>query len=216
MSKIREIYEGAKTKYHRHKKGVGIGVAFAGISPLFLVPVQTAMTAGVAEAVNHFGSTPLALLAYGLIALNAASIAVESVTLARHNYSNNPPSSILNIMVKDTADKIPVIKDVFKKCPIIPAVFVSAVSHAYHLLPVGVMNPYLYSSVRSILSDDKKPFLENFGSISVALALWNIASNTLILRGDADKAADKIFELGRAIKNEVKGKISGFKNKKKS
>ncbi len=216
MSKLREIYEGAKVKYHKNKKGVGISIAFAGISSAFLVPTQIALTAGVAEAVNHFGTTPLALLAYGLIALNSVSIAVESATLVKHNYSNNPPSSILNIMVKDTADKIPIVKDVFKKCPIIPAVFVSAVSHAYHLLPVGVMNPYLYSSIKSVLSDDKKPFLENFGSISVALALWNIASNTLILRGSADKAADKILEMGRKVKSRVKDKINGFKNKRKS
>jgi hypothetical protein len=214
VSKIREIYEGAKIKYHRHKKGVGIGVAFAGISSAFLIPTQIALTAGVAEAVNHFGPTPLALLTYGLIALNTASIAVESATLARHNYSNNPPSSILNIMVKDTADRIPIIKDIFKKYPIIPAVFVSAVSHAYHLLPVGVMNPYLPSSIKSLISDDKRPFLENFGSISVALALWNIATNTLILRGSADKAAEKIIELGSTVKSKIKNKVNSLKIKK--
>lgn len=204
MSKLREVYENAKIKFHRNKKGVGISMAFAVSSPAFLVPTQIALTAGVAEAVNHFGPTPLALLTYGLIALNSLSIAVESATLSKYNYSNNPPSSILNIMVKDTADKIPIIKDVFKKCPIIPATLVSIASHIYHILPVGVMNPYLPASIKSVLSDDKKPFLENFGSISVALALWNTATNTLILRGDADKAADKIIKLGNAVKERVK------------
>lgn len=204
MSKLKELYEGAKAKYHKHKKSVGIGTAFALVSPAFLIPAQTVLTAGVSEAVKNFGTTPLALLAYGLIALNAASIAVETAALVRHNYSNNPISSVLNIMVNDTSERIPVIKDVFKKYPVVPAAFVSLASHAYHILPVGVMNPYLPSSIRSLLSEDKKPFLENFGSISVALALWNIGTNTLILRGMANKVTDKIIDVKDKVANRWK------------
>ncbi|MEK7097089.1 MAG: hypothetical protein AAB705_01435 [Patescibacteria group bacterium] len=228
MSKLGELVGIAKARFNENKRGLYISGTYALSSSLFLIPTQTVLTFGVGEAVKHFGLAPLGIMTYGLIALNVASIAVESLTLARHSFSNNPPSPLLNISIKEgvnmipdfkkIAEKYPIIptalisiinylpnlsKEIVNKHPIVPATLVSTISHLYHLLPVGLLNPYLFSSFSSLLSADKKAFFENFGSISAALAIWNLVSNYTILNGTADRVANKIDQVGRKVESKL-------------
>jgi len=199
MSNLREIYGTAKRKFQENKTNWGISLALAVASGPVLITAQTALTFGLAKVLEH-STTPIPAIVVGLIALNAASIAVEAKTLERKGFSNNPPSSILSILVGDIAVRTPLIKDY----PLLASIFVSTVSHLYHLIPVGLMNPYLLYNFQALFMGDKgKLFLENFASISTALALWNIATNYLILNGKVDPLVNTINKVGKKITDRV-------------
>lgn len=199
MSNLREIYGRAKLKFKENKTGLGISLALAGVSGPVLITAQTALTFGLAKVLEH-NTTPVPIIVVGLMALNTISIAVEAKTLERKGFSNNPPSSILNILVGDIAVRTPLIKDY----PLLASIFVSMVSHLYHLIPVGLMNPYLLYNFQALFMGDKgKLFLENFASISTALALWNIATNYLILNSQTDSLVNIINKVGKKVKNRV-------------
>lgn len=199
MSNLREIYGIAKRKFQENKTNLGISLALAAASGPVLITAQTTLTFGLAKVLEH-STTPIPAIVVGLIALNTVSIAVEAKTLEKKRFSNNPPSSILNILVGDIAVRTPLIKDY----PLLASIFVATVSHLYHLIPVGLMNPYLLYNFQALFMGDKgKLFLENFASISTALALWNIATNYLILNGKADPLVNTINKVGKKIKDKV-------------
>ena len=203
MSNLREVYSKAKTKFAENKKGFGISLALAGASGAVLIPAQTLITFGLTTVLKH-NASPIPTMIIGLAALNVTSIAIESMTLDMKKFSNNPPSSILDVLIKDSTKRVPLIKDY----PILASIFVSTVSHLYHLMPVGLMNPYLPSNIQSLLmGDNGKLFIENFASISAALALWNIATNTLILNGKVDSLVNTINKVGKKLKSRVSDSI---------
>lgn len=187
MSSIIEAFQRAK---HRiNPEGLEISATLTGASIFVIPPLQAALTSVLHEISREVPPDVIKLGAVGILAcLNAASIIVESRTLRKKQYSASPIASTINV-----ATGKPILS--------------SALGHIVNFAISSGLNPVNIVNIVSLMAGDQgRMFAENAVGVGLALGLWNIGFNTLILNHRIDPVVKVMKNAQQAISKRFQRK----------
>lgn len=188
MSRVREALQQAKQRIN--PEGLVISSTLTGAS-IFAIPTfQAALTYVLNEISREVPTNIIKLGAVGILAcVNAASIVVESRTLRKKQYSASPIASTINV-----ATGKPILS--------------SSLGHIINFAQsYGLINPVnIANTIQLIAGDQGRMFAENAVGVGLALGLWNIGFNTLILNHHIDPVVKGMRNARQAISKRFKRK----------
>jgi hypothetical protein len=184
MPDIRERLQQAKQRIN--PEGLAVSGTLAGASILAIPTVQAALTYSINEFSKEIPTDAIKYTALGILACtNLASIAIESRTLKKQQYSASPIASSINV-----ATGKPVVS--------------SALGHTVNFIQSYGLNPVNLISVGSLLAGDQgRLFAENAIGVGVALGLWNIGFNSLISNNRIEPIVGKMRDIRQTISERL-------------
>lgn len=184
MPNVRERYHSAKGRIN--PEGLAVTSAIFTASIPSILPIEASLT--TASHILSSGNPDLTrtALAGVSLALNAASIALESRVLRKKDFSASPYGSAFNIMTGKPT-------------------FSSALEHAGNHVYLQLTNPI---NAIAVYNHDDQLLVDSIIATSLTIPAWFIPFNALILSGRIDPFVNKM----RSVRESVVGRIKKKSN----
>ena len=180
MPNIKEAYSSAMKRVNPEGLAISTTVAYASLG--FIVPMEAGITYAIHEAAKVTDQSALGLGIAAVVGItNAVSVAVETRTLEKKKYSASPIGSALTAATgKPLASSIG--------------------EHIFNNVQLSILNPI---NAVAVVSNNPSLLVQSMAATSIALSLWDIPINSLILRGKIDPLVDGM----RSVRKAVWGRI---------